>query len=134
MTENVTHALEPDEEDPRNERKGRCWLIQSQTAACYCPFDPSFNKHWQRIAVGRLWEGDSPFKKITPRFLHEGLIWRYSLEALPAPPHISSLLLSMGPLHHEGDLDRWPRKLATFQQTVLLPPLPAPGSPRGSSM
>lgn len=43
--------------------KADAGLIHSQTAACYCPFDPSFNKHWQRTAVGRLGKVIHHFKK-----------------------------------------------------------------------
>ena len=39
--------------------KADAGLIHSQTAACCCLFD----KHCQWIAVGRLWEGNSPFFK-----------------------------------------------------------------------
>lgn len=38
-------------------RKADAELIHSQTAACCCVFD----KRCQWTAVGRLWEGNSPF-------------------------------------------------------------------------
>lgn len=57
MTEKVTHALEPDDEDLGMSGKADAELIHSQTAACYCLFD----KCCQWIAVGRLGEGNSPF-------------------------------------------------------------------------
>lgn len=48
VTENVTHALDPEEEEHRNEWKADAGLIHRQTAACFCPFDPSAKEQWQR--------------------------------------------------------------------------------------
>lgn len=72
------------------------------------------------VVSGLQWAGSGKvirhLKKITLGLLLEGLTWLCSPEALlpllsplSPPPHIPTLLLFMGPLHHEGDLDRWLR-------------------------